>query len=121
MVGLDGVGAPSPNRPTNRHRARNGVTTQIGDDRFTAFATSFCKSRKNFLELLRAGHADYVVNEDALAYMRAHDLAGPVSDLLAAHTIKHFADRPAWQAHLEALGVTRLEVTPAAGSQGRPR
>jgi hypothetical protein len=95
-----------------RHRARNGVTTQIGDDRFTAFATSFSKSRQNFLELLRAGHTDYVVNEDALAYMRAHDLAGPVSDLLAAHTIKHFADRPAWQAHLEALGVTRLEVTP---------
>src|SRR5919106_4619575 len=95
-----------------RHRARNGVTTQIGDARFTAFATSFSKSRRNFLELLRAGHTDYVINEDALAYMRAHDLAGPVSDLLAEHTIKHFADRPAWQAHLEALGVTRLEVTP---------
>jgi hypothetical protein len=95
-----------------RHRARNGVTTQLGDDRFTAFATSFAKHRRNFLEILRAGHTDYVVNEDALGHMRAHDLAGPVIDRLAAHPSKRFADWPAWQAHLEALGVTRLEVTP---------
>src|SRR5918994_2381641 len=95
-----------------RHRARNGVTTQIGDDHFAFFATSFSKSRRNFLELLRAGDADYVVNEDALGHMRAHDLAGPVIDLLAAHPTKHFADRPAWQAHLEALGLSRLDVTP---------
>lgn len=95
-----------------RHQAKNGVTTQIGDDRFTVFATSFSKSRRNFLEILRAGHDDYVINQVALAYMRDHNLAGPVIDQLAAHPIRHFADRPAWQAHLEALGVTRLEVTP---------
>src|ERR687897_2863588 len=95
-----------------RHRARNGVTTQIGDDRFTAFATSFSKSRRNFLEILRAGHDDYVVNDDAFAYMHQHGLAGPVIALLAAHPIRRFAARPAWQAHLEALGITRLEVTP---------
>jgi Transposase IS66 family len=95
-----------------RHRARNGVTTQLGDDRFTAFATSFSKSRQNFLEILRAGHDDYVLNDAAVDYMRAHALAGPVLDQLRAHPTKHFANRPAWQAHLEALGLTRLEVTP---------
>ena len=95
-----------------RHRAANGVTTQIGDDRFTAFATSFSKSRRNFLEILRAGHDDYVVNDDAFAYMHQHGLAGPVIDQLAAHPIRRFAARPAWQAHLEALGITRLEGTP---------
>src|SRR5919106_571063 len=95
-----------------RHQAKNGVTAQIGDEHFAFFATSFSKSRRNFLEILRAGHDDYVVNEDALGHMRAHDLAEPVIDLLAAHPTKHFADRPAWQAHLEALGLTRLEVTP---------
>lgn len=95
-----------------RHRAKNGVTTQIGDDHFAFFATSFSKSRRNFLEILRAGHDDYVINETALAYMRDHNLAGPVIDQLAAHPIRRFADRPAWHAHLEALGVTRLVVTP---------
>jgi hypothetical protein len=95
-----------------RHQAKNGVTTQIGDDRFAFFATSFSKSRRNFLEILRAGHDDYVINEAALAYMREHSLAGPVIDQLAGHSIRCFAARPDWQAHLEALGITRLEVTP---------
>jgi hypothetical protein len=95
-----------------RHRARNGVTTQLGDDRFTFFATGRSKSRRNFLELLRAGHDDYVVNAAALAYMRAHNLAGPVIERLAGAPAKRFADQAAWRAHLAALGLTVLAVTP---------
>jgi hypothetical protein len=41
-----------------RHAGRNGVTTQIGDGRFTAFRTSLAKSRTNFLDGLRAGDED---------------------------------------------------------------
>ena len=37
-----------------RHAGSNGVTTQIGDERFTAFRTSLSKSRTNFLDCLRA-------------------------------------------------------------------
>ena len=59
-----------------RHAGRNGVTTQIGDGRFTDFRTSLSKSRTNFLDCLRAGHEDYLVDETALAYMRRHHLAG---------------------------------------------
>jgi hypothetical protein len=95
-----------------RHQAKNGVTTQIGDDHFAFFATSFSKSRRNFLEILRAGHKDYILNAAAFAYMHERGLAGPVIDQLISHPIQHFADRTAWQAHLEALGLTRLEVTP---------
>ena len=95
-----------------RHRARNGVTTQIGDDRFAFFATTFSKSRRNFLALLRAGHEDYVLNGAAFAYMHERNLAGPVIELLAQHPRQHFADRSAWSGHLEALGLTRLTVTP---------
>ena len=95
-----------------RHRARNGVTTQLGDDRFTFFATGRSKSRRNFLELLRADHGDYVVNAAALAYMRAHDLAGPVVARLEGAPAKRFADETAWRVHLEALGLDRLKVAP---------
>jgi Transposase IS66 family len=95
-----------------RHRAKNGVTTQIGDDRFAFFATSFSKSRRNFLEVLRAGHEDYVINAAALAYMRAHDLAGPVIDQLVAHPTQHLPDAAAWMAHLDGLGITQLRVNP---------
>ena len=87
-----------------RHKAANGFCTQIGNDNFAWFGTTNSKSRLNFLDLLRAGHTDYVVNDAALAYMRERALAGPTIACLAAHPDKQFADTAAWQAHLERLG-----------------
>jgi hypothetical protein len=54
-VSVDDTGA--------RHKAKNGFCTQIGNDRFTWFGTRPSKTRLNFLDLLRAGHTDYVLNE----------------------------------------------------------
>jgi hypothetical protein len=48
-----------------RHAGRDEYTTHIGD--FAWFATRPSKSRLNFLDLLRAGHPDYVINAAALA------------------------------------------------------
>ena len=95
-----------------RHKAVNGYCTQIGNDHFAWFGTTASKSRLNFLELLRAGHGDYVINPEALAYMRGRSLAGSVIRLLAEHNNKLFADRAAWQAHLQLLGITTLAVLP---------
>jgi hypothetical protein len=95
-----------------RHARRDAVTTQVGDDRFTAFRTGAAKSREAFLSMLRAGHGGYVIGEAALDYMRGRALAGPVIDQLAAHPAKVFADAAAWRAHLAALGIDRLAVTP---------
>ena len=96
-VSLDDTGA--------RHRAKNGFCTQIGNDRFTWFGTRFAKSRLNFLDLLRAGHSDYVLNEAAFDYMRSRGLAGPLITRLATAGVTHFADLPAWQAYLDRLGI----------------
>ena len=92
-------------------RGATGVTTQIGDARFTAFRTGRSKSRQAFLSLLRAGHADYVINEAALRYMRERHLAGPVIETLGLH--------PANPSRTGSLGGAperarhrRLEVTP---------
>ena len=95
-----------------RHRHRNGVCTQLGNDHFAAFATTASKNRLNFLDVLRAGYSDYVVNAEALASMRRRALAGPVIARLAAHPERHFADEAAWRRHLERLGLTRLAVAP---------
>jgi Transposase IS66 family len=95
-----------------RHKAANGTCTQIGNDHFAWFGTTASKSRLNFLELLRAGHSDYVINAEALAYMRERALAGPVIQQLATHPERSFPDRAAWQTHLERLGVTDLKVSP---------
>src|SRR3712207_5090963 len=95
-----------------RHARRDGVTTQIGDDRFTAFRTGGSKSRQAFLSMLRAGHGEFAISEAALEYMRGRALAGPVVERLAAHPAKVFADEADWKAHLAALGLGRLAVTP---------
>ena len=95
-----------------RHKAANGVCTQVGNHRFAWFATTYSKSRLNFLSLLRAGHGDYVVDGAALAYMGGRNLSGPVIALLAEQGSKRFADEAAWTAHLEDLGITELKVLP---------
>lgn len=95
-----------------RHRAANAVCTQIGNDDFAWFGTTGSKSRLNFLDLLRAGHTDYVINDAALDYMRDHAMAGPLIRQLATHEQRQFADAAAWTRHLEQLGIAGLQVTP---------
>src|SRR5919202_3484040 len=95
-----------------RHARQDAFTTQIGDDRFTAFRSGASKSRLAFLSVLRAGHGEYVISAAALEYMRGRALAGPVIERLAAHPAKVFADEAAWTAHLAALGIDQLAVTP---------
>ena len=95
-----------------RHRGDNAVCTQIGNDTFAWFGTTGSKSRMNFLELLRAGYTDYVINDAALDYMREHALSGAVIRQLATHRQRQFADQAAWQRHLQQLGITALQVTP---------
>jgi Transposase IS66 family len=103
-VSVDDTGA--------RHRGKNGFCTQIGNDWFTWFGTRWSKSRLNFLDLLRAGHTDYVLDDAAYAYMRDHNLAAGLVDRLKAHPQTRFADQPAWQNHLDRLGFTALSITP---------
>jgi hypothetical protein len=100
-VSVDDTGA--------RHKARNGFCTQIGNDWFTWFATRPSKTRLNFLDLLRAGHTDYVANEAAFGYMRGRGLAAPLIARLAEAKEAHFVDQAAWQGHLDRVGI----VSPA--------
>jgi hypothetical protein len=95
-----------------RHRGANAVCTQIGNDAFAWFGTTNSKSRLNFLDLLRAGHTDYVINDAALDYMREHAMAGTLVRQLALHEQRQFADEKAWKGHLQQLGLTGLQVTP---------
>ena len=95
-----------------RYKGMNGACTHIGNTDFAWFATTRAKSRLNFLALLRAGATDYVINDEALAYMRGRSLSGLVIARLAGHKSKRLKDQEAWMAHLERLGITRLRVHP---------
>ncbi len=95
-----------------RHADRNGICTRIGNDHFAWFATTFSKSRLNFLGLLRAGFEDYVINAAALDYMRTRQLPGPVIARLAGHERRRFASDAAWSAHLQDLAITARPAHP---------
>jgi hypothetical protein len=95
-----------------RHRGRNGVCTHIGNDQFAWFATTFSKSRLNFLQLLAAGDDRHLINEAATAYMRARNLPETVIGRLWDHERTCFAGAATWTAHLRELGLTDLEISP---------
>jgi len=89
-----------------RHQGKNGYCTHIGNDWFAWFESTESKSRVNFLELLRAGHTDYVLRGEALEYMVAQKLPKGPLDKLAACTDQVFADQTPWQAALKGWGIT---------------
>jgi hypothetical protein len=111
-AGLETSASVSADDTGARHAGKNGFCTQIGNDWFTWFGTRATKNRLNFLDLLRAGHTDYVLNDAAYGYMRKHALSAPLIARLMAEPQTCFADEQAWLAHLDRLGFTALTVTP---------
>ena len=111
-AGLRASGFVSVDDTGARHAGKACYTTQFGSDRFTAFRTGPSKSRLAFLRNLLGGTARYAINAAAEAYMRAANLAHGVIDALMGADGLKFASEAEWTAHLEALGLTELRVTP---------
>lgn len=98
-VNVDDTGA--------RHNGKNGYCTHIGNELFAWFESTKSKSRINFLQLLRAGKSDYVLNGDAFQYMINERLPKSPLTLLKNHPLKEFADREQWEQHLQELGILK--------------
>ena len=92
-----------------RYKGMNGACTHIGNTDFAWFATTRAKSRLNFLALLRAGATDYVINDEALAYMRGRSLSGLVIARLAGHKSKRLKDQEAW------MPISSASASPGSG------
>jgi hypothetical protein len=105
-VGLKVSGYVNVDDTGARHKGRNGYCTHIGNDLFAWFGTTDRKSRINFLEILRAGNKDYVLNSYALEYMRQHKLPKTQLDKLAALPATVFQDKAGWLGALRYLDVT---------------
>jgi hypothetical protein len=86
-----------------RHQGQNGYCTHIGNELFAWFSSTESKSRINFLELLQAGHTDYVIDAAARAYMRHQQL--PQAQLRCFAEDRAFADQALWEAQLQTLGI----------------
>ena len=92
-----------------RHAGKNGYCTHIGNELFAWFASTGSKSRINFLELLNKGHGteDYVINEDALEYIKGQSFPQGLLALLAKDSNKSFKSQEQWNDHLEQLGIKK--------------
>jgi hypothetical protein len=89
-----------------RHQGKNGYCTHIGNEWFAWFESTESKSRINFLQLLRAGHTDYVLGGVALEYLAAQSLPKEVLAKLAARGDRVYANQRQWQVALKRLGIT---------------
>lgn len=96
-VNVDDSGAP--------HRGRYGSCLCISNELFATFHSSDTKSRGKFLDVLRCGHGDYVLNEAAWSYLEKQELPAKVLRPLRDHAERTFADTVFWNRHLDALGI----------------
>jgi len=86
-----------------RHKGKNGYCTHIGNELFAWFQSTESKSRTNFLQLLRAGSTQYVINDYALDYMRGQKLPKVQIEQLLACGKSAFEDEATWRSALESL------------------
>jgi hypothetical protein len=88
-----------------RHKGKNGYCTHIGNELFSFFKSTQSKSRINFLKLLRAGHSDYCINIDAIAYMQANKLPQSVLEPIITNLDNIFANDRQWNDFLAQQGI----------------
>lgn len=109
-VDVDDSGAP--------HQGRYGSCLCISNEFFATFHSSDTKERSKFLDVLRCGHGDYVLNEAAWSYLEKQELPAKWLRLLQDQAEQTFADTASWQRHLDRLGIDsaqhRHTVTEAA-------
>ncbi|MCK4548487.1 MAG: transposase [Candidatus Eisenbacteria sp.] len=106
-AGLETSGYVNVDDTGARHKGKNGYCTHIGNEWFAWFQSTRSKSRINFLELLRAGHETYVLNAEAIGYMRANKLPKVQLELLADNDQERFANQKEWMAALATRGITK--------------
>jgi hypothetical protein len=88
-----------------RHQGKTGYVTHIGNDFFAWFASTYSKSRINFLKLLRAGERDYRLSEAALGYMKDKALAKQPLSKLQQHQGLCIANDEDWMQLLDSLSI----------------
>ena len=84
-----------------RHSFAEG--TSAGSDRW--FETTSRKNRINFLELLRGQRTDYVLNREALTYMREHKLPQSLWLPISLSINRVFQNQKEWLAYLKEVGI----------------
>lgn len=87
-----------------RHQGKNGYCTHIGNEFFASFSSTESKSRINFLELLRAEHTEYTLNDAARTYMEHQNF--PRAELDRLGTDQVFSTKGSFEEYLRSREIT---------------
>ena len=109
---VDDSGAP--------HNGKYGSCLCLCNEFFTSFHSSNTKERSKFLDVLRCGHRDYVLNDHARTYLIQQGLPAKIMRLLpseepAAGSLERvlveqtFADESTWNQYLDRLGIDSVK------------
>ena len=90
-----------------RHKGKNGYCTHIGNEYFSWFESTASKSRINFLKLMRAGNADFVINIDAVCYMQVNKLPQKPLEAIIENQGMIFANDTQWNDFLVQNGIVK--------------
>ena len=103
--------------PAHPHQGKYGSCLCLSNELFASFHSSASKERGKFLDVLRCGHEDYVLNEAAWAYLDKQGLPAKVVRQLREQSPRVFVDAATWQQYLDGLDLAasnRETVTEAA-------
>ena len=112
-LSVDDSGAP--------HQGHYGSCLCLANEFFTSFHSSDTKERSKFLDVLRCGHVDYVLNEHSGAYLKSQGLPAKIWRLLGAEAPagageatpplleQTFAEASVWNAYLDRLGIDQAK------------
>ena len=87
-----------------RHDGKNGFCTHIGNELFAWFSSTESKSRINFLELLRCGHQDYVIDINAIKYMQQEKMPKELLEKIKQNK-RVFSNKEAYIHFLDTLNI----------------
>lgn len=90
-----------------RHKGKNQYTTIIGNRWFSFFATTDSKSRVNFLRLLQQGKNEYLINEDAVEYLKESSSADFLTAYAALSKGAKFTTSADWEQFLKERNITK--------------
>jgi hypothetical protein len=90
-----------------RHKGQNQYTNVIGNEWFTVFTTTTSKSRSNFFRILQNGKHEYLINEDAVAYLIGVDAPNYLSGYISLSQGDKFTTEAAWKDFLASRNIIK--------------
>jgi Transposase IS66 family len=90
-----------------RHKGKNQYTNIIGNEWFSLFTTTGCKSRANFFSVLQNGKREYLIDENAVAYLMGVSAPSHLPGYIALSTGSKFTSWENWQEFLRGRNITR--------------